>query len=108
MQTNKSDQELFDAINLLKKELFSLREEIKNIEAELRSITPKNYEDGQVLIETSAAENNFNAYDSDETAKPVHITTSDAQNKTYDESKKQAFELLKNTDIFESIPDVDE
>tara|TARA_B100000886_G_scaffold124869_1_gene84123 strand:- start:1336 stop:1773 length:438 start_codon:yes stop_codon:yes gene_type:complete len=107
-QTNKSDQELFDAINLLKKEVFSLREEIKNIEAELRSLTPKNFLDDQTLIEISAAENNFNPYDSDETIKPFHRTATDAENKTYNESQKQAFELLQNTDIFESIPDVNE
>lgn len=108
MQTNKSNEELFDTINLLKKEVLSLRGEIKNIESELRSITLKNYSDDQILIEISAAENNFNAYDSNETVKPFHITATGAQNKTYNESQEQAFELLQNTDIFESIPDVDE
>ena len=108
MQTNKSNEELFGAINLLKKEVLSLRGEIKNLESGLRSITLENYPNDQILIEISAAENNFNAYESNETVKPFHITATDPQNKTYNESQEQAFELLQNTDIFESIPDVDE
>ena len=108
MQNNNSNEELFNAINLLKKEVVSLRGEIKNIEAELRTITIKNSTDDQVLIEISAQENNFNAYNSDETVKPFHIKTTGAENKTYNESQEQAFELLQNSDIFESIPDVDE
>lgn len=108
MQNNNSNEELFTAINLLKKEAVSLREEIKNIEAELRAISIKNSLDNQVSIEISAQENNFNAYNSDETVKPFHITTTGAQNTTYNESQEQAFELLQNTDIFENIPDVDE
>lgn len=108
VKSKKIDEELIKAINLLKDQVFFLNEEIKEIKGELESKSSNNYGNDQILLESSDINNNFYRYPSDEIVKPLHIKISGNQNQTYNESQQDALELLKNTDIFENIPEVDE
>ena len=107
-QFQNTDKELLKAINLLNKEVFSIKEEIKDIKEDLAFQATTNYYDGQILPQTTGAVDNFNPYLPEEIIKSQQSTSSNNSNPTYEESKLEALELLNNTDIFDSIPDVDE
>ena len=107
-QFQNTDKELLKAINLLNKEVFSLKEEIKDIKEDLAFQATANYYDSQILPQTTGAVDNFNPYLPEEIIKSQQSTSSNNSNLTYEESKLEALELLNNTDIFDNIPDVDE
>ena len=107
-QFQNTDKELLKAINLLNKEVFSLKEEIKDIKEDLAFQATANYYDGQTLPQITGTVDNFNPYLPEEIMQSQQSTSSNNSNATYEESKLEALELLNNTDIFDNIPDVDE
>jgi len=102
--TKEDNNDLIESINMLKDDVLSLKEELKIFKEEFNNFTLNvEYKTNQdkPLVQTLT---NFDPYAINEVAKPIQTK----KNSSYNQSKKDALELLMTTDVFDNIQDTDE
>lgn len=103
--TKNDNKELIKSINMLREDIFNLKEELEILKEDHKSFVLNKKYETNVDIPLAQSLNNFDPYVKNDSAKSIQIKTTTTKNPSYNESKKEALESLMATDIFENIPD---